>query len=99
MDLSGEQLKQSRIKVIELKEENQRVIEENEIYRKFFVLNMAYTKHNGIKEVPIYALREMNQVYEDFDLAIKNSSSFIEHGIDDIEKCLNNTVNENLANC
>jgi len=59
------------------------------VYRKFFVLNMAYTKSSPVTERPEYVDREVDLVHKDFDLAISNSKSFIEHGMHDIEMVVN----------
>lgn len=94
MDKTGAQLKQHRIKAESMKEDNSKILEENEVYRKFFVLNMAYTKALPVKETPAYVEHEMLQVYQDFDLAVKNGNSFIEHGMDAIAQTLIKTIDE-----
>ena len=50
---------------------------------------MAYTKSSPVTERPEYVDREVDLVYKDFDLAISNSKSFIEHGMHDIEMVVN----------
>jgi chromosome segregation ATPase len=89
MDKSQANLRQQRLKVLELKDENQTILAENETYRKFFCLNMAYTKYQGETEIPPWVFKEVAVVYNDFDLAVKNNQSFIEHGIHEIEKGVN----------
>lgn len=69
-------------------EESKRTNDENETYRKFFVLNMAYTRAQPYEDRPAYVNDEMNCVYKDFDLAVQNSNSFIEHGMENIYQIL-----------
>ena len=50
---------------------------------------MAYTKSSSVEDRPEYVDREVESVHKDFDLAISNSKSFIEHGMHDIEMIVN----------
>ena len=49
---------------------------------------MAYTKHDPIKQRPDYVDTEVDLTYHDFNKAVNNRASYIEHGIDDIKETI-----------
>lgn len=76
-------------KVIDMKEDTIAHKERNDVYRKFSVLNDAFTKEHP-EERPDWVDREVEATYQDFELAVANRSSFIEHGIMQITGVMKN---------
>jgi hypothetical protein len=76
-------------KVTDLKGETIAQKETNDVYRKFSVLNDAFTKEHP-EERPDWVNREVEATYQDLGLAVANRSSFIEHGIMQITGVMKN---------
>jgi hypothetical protein len=84
-------LKEAVEQLSQLDRENKKLSDENHLFRRFYMQNMASEDVYG-KDEPEYIKKEMANLFKDFNKVINNKDAFIGHGLDELSGIVNKSL-------